>query len=106
VIATLFNSIDDDVDNIKSDDDELCTAMEVLLTIREIDPEVDGKHVLGLTCGATNVVDPFCHPSEALAGMPSTSKNVLSRTIRAVCTLVVVTSVPLGWSVRCVIVYG
>jgi hypothetical protein len=78
VIAALFNIIDDDVDNIKSDADELCAAMEVLPTIREIDPEVDGKHVLGLTCGATNVVDPFCHPSEALVGMPSTSKNVLS----------------------------
>jgi hypothetical protein len=77
VIAALFNIMDDNVDNIESEADELCSAMELLPMLREIDPVADVKHVLGLTCGATNIVDPFYHPSEALVGMPSISKDVL-----------------------------
>jgi hypothetical protein len=78
VIVALFNIMDDDVDNTESEADELCSAMEVLPLLREIDPVADAKHVLGFTCGATNVVYPFCHPWEALVGMPSISKDVWS----------------------------
>jgi hypothetical protein len=77
-LGALFKIIDDDDDNIESDADELCVAMKVLPMIREINPEVDGTHMVGLTSGTTSVVDPSCHPSDVLVVMPSTSKDVLS----------------------------
>jgi hypothetical protein len=70
-LRLLFNIRDDDVDNTESEASELCAEMEVSMMLRKIDPVVDVKPVLGLTCGATNVLDPFCHPSEALVKMHS-----------------------------------
>jgi hypothetical protein len=47
VLVALFNIIDDGAENIESDTDELCAAMEVLPMIREIDCEVEGTHTGG-----------------------------------------------------------
>jgi hypothetical protein len=78
VLVALFSIIDDDDDNIESDADVLCAAMEVLPMIREIDPEVDGTHTVGSTSGAASVVAASSYPSGAFIVMPSNSKDVLN----------------------------
>jgi hypothetical protein len=81
VIAALFNIMYDDGDDTnwsESEADEMCAAMEALPSLHKINPFVNVKHVCGVSCGATNIVDLFCHPSAALVRMPSSSKDAES----------------------------
>jgi hypothetical protein len=67
VIAALFDIMDDDVDNTKSEAVELCVVMERLLMLCEIDSV--SINALGVISEVTNVVEPLA----SMLLMPSTS---------------------------------
>jgi hypothetical protein len=75
VLVALFNIINDDDENVESDTDDLCAAMEVLLMIREIDCEVDGTRTRGSMIEAADVVASSSCPAGTLKSMPSNSKG-------------------------------
>jgi hypothetical protein len=66
VIVALYNIINDDDDNVESDTEELCAAMEVLLMIRESNREITGMHTGGLMIEATDGVASNTGPAGAL----------------------------------------
>jgi hypothetical protein len=66
VIVALHNIINDDDDNVESDTDELCAAMEVLPMIRESSCEGAGTHTGGSMIEATDCVVSSSCPAGAL----------------------------------------
>jgi hypothetical protein len=66
VLVALFYIINDDDENVESDTDDLCAAMEVLAMIHEIDCKVDGTHTGGSMIEAADVVASSSCPAGAL----------------------------------------
>ena len=65
VLVALFNIIDNDDENIESDTEDLCAAMEVLPMIRERNCEGAGMHTGGLMIEATDGVASNSCPAGA-----------------------------------------
>jgi hypothetical protein len=66
VIVALHSIINDDDDNVASDTDELCAAMELLPMICESNREITGMHIGGLIIEATDGVASNTDPAGAL----------------------------------------
>jgi hypothetical protein len=75
VVVALHNIIYNDNDNVESDTNELCAAMELLPMIRESKRELTGTHIRGPIIEATDGVASNTDPAGALKRMPSNSKG-------------------------------
>jgi hypothetical protein len=95
VLVALFNIIDDDDENIESDTDDLCAAMEVLPMIREINCEVDGTHIGDSMSEAASVIASRSCPAGALKNYAYPFQGQLNR-YPCGCTLIDVISVSFG----------